>query len=337
MSSTNATPRDPQKRYPTRHRGITYRVRANGSRLYSIFHQGRYVKAGATLEEALTKQAQLRQARGQAPSLRPKSFEEIAEAWLASKTRINETTRQDYRDALDRLLIPRFGKRRIQEISADEIAELIRERELEGRSASTIRNTVLKPLSGIFKYAIRKGLVMISPASLLTDDERPAASPDREPMHGWSDEQIAAATAAAEELDRDLEVAYAPLIRLLFETGLRLGEATGLQWQDVDLPNKVIHVRRQFTKSGKLVERTKTSAGRRTVPITDAYADTLSAHHAAEAFRGYAAPHHPVFAGKRGTPINHSNFRKRGWYPALEKAGLPPINPTKPGTPSPRN
>jgi integrase len=60
-----------------------------------------------------------------------------------------------------------------------------------------------------------------------------------------------------EQLDQAIEIAerrtpsYAPLIVLLAYTGLRIREALGLRWQDVDLDNATIRLRWQLTKDCK--------------------------------------------------------------------------------------
>src|SRR6266536_3230445 len=50
----------PFKRHKTRHRGITYRIRADGSRLYFVYAQGRQHSIEGGEREAVAKQAELR-------------------------------------------------------------------------------------------------------------------------------------------------------------------------------------------------------------------------------------------------------------------------------------
>src|SRR5262249_33483268 len=94
----------PCPRIPTRHRGISYRPRADGSRMYSVYFQGRYVPVAGGEQEALAKQAELRgkAARGEKPVTQSKvSFSELAEQWLESKRHLRPWTRRNYRAALD--------------------------------------------------------------------------------------------------------------------------------------------------------------------------------------------------------------------------------------------
>ena len=67
---------------------------------------------------------------------------------------------------------------------------------------------------------------------------------------------------------------YENLFILALETGLRVGELSALQWEDIDFKKKVIHVKHTlcyFSKNGKYVfemHDTKTNNGKRTIPLT---------------------------------------------------------------------
>ena len=56
------------------------------------------------------------------------------------------------------------------------------------------------------------------------------------------------------------------------ETGMRVGEVLALDRQSIDLANKTIRIDKTLTKDKngkvKLVHKTKTSAGMRTIPIS---------------------------------------------------------------------
>jgi len=81
-------PSDPTRRIKTRHRGISYRVRAGGERTYSVYFGGRYIAVDGGEQEAIAKQADLRgkAARGEKPVAPTKAtFREIADAYFESK------------------------------------------------------------------------------------------------------------------------------------------------------------------------------------------------------------------------------------------------------------
>src|SRR5207247_4926982 len=106
-----------------------------------------------------------------------------------------------------------------------------------------------------------------NPYSLLTRDERPKPKP-KKPDHVWSDAKMDALIQAAERLAAQPESRYdySPLLRVALATGLRLGELLGLQWQDIDLHEGALQVRRQWTRMGEYAP-TKSDAGVRRVPL----------------------------------------------------------------------
>lgn len=149
----------------------------------------------------------------------------------------------------------------------------------------------------MFALALRRGYVTENPCRLLTVDERPRQQ-RAEAAHEWSDEEIDSLLEASAELAARPEARqdYTPLLRTAVSTGLRLGELLGLQWQDVDFDEAVLHVRRQWTRTHELAEP-KTRSGLRRVP--------LAAHMVAELRRLKLASSHSqetdfVFASREG-------------------------------------
>ena len=75
---------------------------------------------------------------------------------------------------------------------------------------------------------------------------------------------------------------YYNLYVVALETGMRIGELTGLQWEDVDFGNKVIHVRHSMTYFSNAekkyvfeIHSTKTHKGLRDIPLSHNAADAL--------------------------------------------------------------
>lgn len=79
---------------------------------------------------------------------------------------------------------------------------------------------------------------------------------------------------------------YYNLFVVALETGMRIGELSGLQWEDIDYENKIIHVNHSmtyFSKNGKYtfeLHPTKTNKGMRTIPLTDVAAKALKQQYA---------------------------------------------------------
>jgi integrase len=119
---------------------------------------------------------------------------------------------------------------------------------------------------------------------------------------------------------------------LAVHTGMRQGELLALKWEDVDLNEGVICIRRTFARSGGRISlgEPKTKGSRRTVHLTGAAVEALRNHlerqlEEIERLGDLCHDHGLVFTPQIGTLINPTNLRRRSFAPLLEKAGLPQI------------
>src|SRR5262249_42558488 len=197
---------------------------------------GRQIAVDGGEKQALAKQAELRSklARGERLAPRSAKFAEVAEEWFASKRNLRAWTRAGYRGSLDNVLLPRFSRRKLTQITVDSVLDLIRELEHQQLSRSTIDN-ILKPLSGSFRYAIKKNMAAQNPVALLDEGDRPAHKP-RE-RREWTPEDIRNLLQASRKLAAKptARYDYSLLLETAIRTGLRLSELLGLQWQDIDI------------------------------------------------------------------------------------------------------
>ncbi len=90
----------------------------------------------------------------------------------------------------------------------------------------------------------------------------------------WSAEQLRAFVAHVRN-DR-----LAAMWQLLATTGLRRGEALGLQWRDADLDAATVFVHRNLTVANgrAMVNETKTAHGRRKIALDPATVTVLRRH-----------------------------------------------------------
>lgn len=298
-------------------RGIYFRQTAGGRR-YEIGYQGsdgrwrwRVIEGG--LKEARVARAEVisKLARGERVAPSRRAFAEVADAWLAAKTRLAPRTRHRYEEILRVHLLPRFAARRISDLCEDDVLWLIAEVEAAGCSAGTARK-VLVVLSGILGYAARRGMLAMNPVLQLERGERP--QPERREMrildrHG---------------IERLLQAAapnYRPLLATAVFTGLRLGELLGLTWADLDLNAGLVRVRKQLDRTGERV-RPKTPCAIRDVELMPALARALLAHRERRFAIGQARSEDFVFGTGQGTPLHYRNVGRRGLDAAVDRAGL---------------
>jgi integrase len=110
---------------------------------------------------------------------------------------------------------------------------------------------------------------------------------------------------------------------LLSRTGLRLGEAFGLQWQDIDFQAREIRVARAFSEGrldtpksghGRTVDMSQQLAARLARLLLERKAETLK--------RGWREMPPWVFCTRTAAPLNKGNVR-RVFVRVLKRAKLP--------------
>jgi integrase len=144
---------------------------------------------------------------------------------------------------------------------------------------------------------------------------------------------------------RDMQVLTEEQIRQLFEmtaphrlhalwvvlatTGLRIGEALALGWEDVDLRRGRLSIRRALQRQrrrGLVFVEPKSDASRRTVPLPAGTRLTLVEHRDRQERQAAADPSWNerglVFINLEGRPIDPTTLC-RPFHTALERAGLP--------------
>jgi integrase len=110
-----------------------------------------------------------------------------------------------------------------------------------------------------------------------------------------------------------LEAAYVTMLMV----GLRPGETLGLAWEDIDLPNATLRVRRALRREagGLVLVEPKTERSRRTLALPSLVVDGLRRHRQRQREEQIAAgaswvDSGLVFTTTRGTPLDPRNFRR---------------------------
>lgn len=149
---------------------------------------------------------------------------------------------------------PRFGTKRLDEITIGEIARFRADLVASGLGDKRINN-VMAVLSKALRYAADCELIARAPKISMFKIERPE-------IVAWDFEQYARLLAAAKA---DSEEWYAAVC-LAGEAGLRVGEIKALRWrEDVDLIARTITVNQQTCRNQTGTPKGRT---RRTVPMT---------------------------------------------------------------------
>jgi integrase len=314
----------PRRRPVARHPGIYYRPRPGGKVAppYEISYldstgKRRWAVVHGSLEDAEAKRAELRLRRRRGERIAPvrKTFEEYAWDWLERQP-VRERTRDVHSWALREHLIPYFGRRRLDQITVDDVANFIAHMRRKGLRGSTTL-TALRPLSRVLAHAARRGAIPVNPCSQLERGERPKLD-DQRPKRILSLDEMQAVIACA---DSEL---YCCLLELLISAGLRIGEALGLAVCDLDRGHSLIRVEYQLGRDG---DRTplKTEESRRAIDIPPQLTRRLAA---VVAERGALFdPAALVFASRSGSGLERKVARE-ALKRAVKTAGIAAPEPS---------
>jgi integrase len=280
---------------------------------------GRKLTEARRLHSHLTAKAE----RGELPAPNRLTFAEAAETWVADFESLVEAgeraerTLEHYRYCLNGHLLPQFGHKRLQEITTDDIANLISRMRRKGMSATTI-NHALVPLNRILNHAVRRGQLTSNPVSRLERHERPRCH--RAQQRVLNNQEITRLLDAC--LPR-----YRPFLTTAVYTGMRLSELLGLTWQDIDFDNGLIRVRYQLSRptleNPPRRVRLKTAAASRDIPLFPQLGILLKRQKLASP---HSNPTDYVFSTAAGTPLGGRNVERRGLGHAADTAGLNPPN-----------
>ncbi|MBO1436076.1 tyrosine-type recombinase/integrase [Meiothermus sp. CFH 77666] len=248
----------------------------------SIPENGRRVRIsiyGNTAQEAerLAREVKTKAERGQFSRDRT-TVTGFVKAWLERRTQeVRPRTAEAYRYELG-LVLPSLkdpqapdplGARPLKDVTPAHIRELLDD--LGKRcSIRTVRQARAR-LHSIFEEALSLELIHrnpVAPVKIKAPREAKAKAGRALELH-----EVQALLTA---LDAHSDPRTALSLRLMLACGLRLGEALGLQWQDVDLEAGVLKVSRAYSAGRITGPKTHTSA--RTVPIPRATLERLRAY-----------------------------------------------------------
>lgn len=262
------------------------------------------VKAGRTIAEARKFRdviaGRLREGRiGGGVMAKEITVEEFSKKWLSVRTiRPKSLEREEY--IIKNHLLPRFGDSMVYTVTAEEAQAFITD--LAKRVSPWTARRVHDVARVMFGDAQRYGYCR---ENVFWNVRRPE-KPHRE-MQLLSVEDFC-------RLLQAMPRRWRPFILTLGLTGTRYGEATALRWDDLDLQEGRLHVRRQIVSNTTEVAQPKSRTSLRTIdllqPVTQALLDVPQMSQW-------------VFPGVRGGPLNHRAFDRRVWLPVVRGLNLP--------------
>ena len=307
--------------------GLYERTLVNGLSVYeAAFWYGgrtrRHRLEAQTKTDAITELRNLRtdyargeQHRSPAAAL---TVAELAVDWLAHlesrighrdpKRRYSARTVELYRQRLTQHILPTLGPRPVAEIRLSDVRRLADRLGTAGLAPSTVTG-IVGIFSGLLRFGVKGGHLERNPVRDLDRDDRPGTKRLSEPRY-LSPEEI-------DQLLERLSDTFRPVVFVCVFAGLRISEALGLRWRDIDLDAGTLTVSGQLGQQGQRVP-VKTAASAATVDLLPALARELREHRTRQVGRGSDRVNREalVFSTSRGKPQSRRNA-----FRALHKAG----------------
>jgi integrase len=315
-------------------RNLWERTNADGSKSYEMTYtdpatgkQHWKTLAARTRTDARAERDSFFAALGKGEQVAPckRTFEQVGREYLerleqkVAAGEKAERTLESYKGDLERHVFPALGRIAIQKVTADNLARFFADKRAAGLSDWT-RASFRSPISKLLRMAVRKRYISVNPLDQLEDDELPTGKPQRESRVLNRDE-------IGKFLSNAVAGYYAILATFVF-SGLRMQEALGLQWGDIDFDQNLIQIRCQLSraKKGEPGRRVKLKAkgSPRDVRLLPELRKILLAHKAKAFERGLAGEDDFVFVAETGRPFYHRNVATRGIDKAADRAGLNP-------------
>ena len=261
--------------------------------------------AEATLVELRNKNSS-----GLLTSSKEQKFGDYLDYWLlVIKHTIRQSTFVSYETTVRLYLKPGLGNKYLTRLSVSDVQTYLDNQSRAGQSNRNLQKMRVV-LSAALKRASQEERVIRNVARLA---EIPMYKPKE--VVPWSINQLGSF------LDHANEHPFYPIFILMSLYGLRTGEALGLSWSDIDLENKIIHIRQQvhYQDNTYRYADVKTRAGRRDLPLLDiAYKVLVGIKYSTDGPLPKL-----IFKTSGGLPIDSGNLRKA--FQRISKSAELPI------------
>ncbi|OXN01435.1 tyrosine-type recombinase/integrase [Bifidobacterium vansinderenii] len=254
------------------------------------------------------------------------TFHDYAERWIDERLKadgspIAETTKNKYREHLRIHLDPTFGNKPMTSISVTDVENWYRTFPIgEDGTNTTARRRAYATLHAILRTASEQP---INPQGDTLLDRNPARLRPKNPKRRREPKVLEPETihAIADMMPERLALA----VEIAGQLDPREGEICGLQRQDIDLENHVLHIRRAvkqvYDRPGSprrlIVGDPKSEQGKRDIPIFDNLIEPLERH-----LRRFVGPKPDdfIFTPQRGGGILSPQSLRNVFGKAVRKA-----------------
>lgn len=196
-------------------------------------------------------------------------YHELVELWKNSVYgSLQYNTIKTHEWIINNYLLPRFGKMKLDKMTTiqvqDFVNDIANDKNIKGTGINTYRR-VISENKRILSYAVSLGVIKYNPA---IDVVVPSTKNEQQKTKWFTDDELKLLLPRIEKLGAGYYRDYASsvLFKFLLATGLRIGEAIALRWDDIDLDNGTVTVNKTLNGQRDVVPP-KTKSGYRTISI----------------------------------------------------------------------
>lgn len=219
-----------------------YRYSLNGKRVYKVGTESK----SETRELML---AEIAQSNSDGDIFKPTkiTLEQLLNIWYDEcvKDILRHGTRCDYLNAIKNHIVPALGKKKINEITIDDLQQYVDEKQKK-YSSSTLKSHFVV-LNGAFRYAVYpKHYIKSNPMLNVTKKKINRNIDTFLDLVDDADTKIITSEQYNQLLELNKSTMYYLPIAIAYHTGLRAGEVCGLTWEDIDFSDMTIRVNKSM-------------------------------------------------------------------------------------------
>ena len=165
-------------------------------------------------------------------------FRNLSEEWMLSmRYAVKLSTYACYETLLDTHILPEFGDMPLKYISSASVYSFSEKLKQQGLSPRTIKNLLIL-FHSILRYGEKQGYLNLSQL------EFRYPKINTSPFQLISHEHLTKLITVLSAEDSEFPIG----ILLCIYTGIRVGELSGIRWEDIDFDKKLLHIRRTISR-----------------------------------------------------------------------------------------
>lgn len=199
---------------------------------------------------------------------------DVFEIWKKIKRGLKDNTFKNYVYMYQQFVEPTFGKLKLSKVKRTDVRSFYNKLKEDGNLKVSTIDCVHTVLHQVLDVAVDDEYIRFNPSDNALKELKLAYQNESEKKRAMTLEQ--------QKIFQDFlykcnaQKKWYPIFYIMLWTGLRVGEITGLQWDDLDFENNIINVNKTlvYYSKGKglslkyAINTTKTEAGTRKIPMT---------------------------------------------------------------------